>query len=234
MSFLRSFIDTSTAILCSLKRHRRLSIEALDQPVKVNLGCGLTVAPGWLNIDGSINAMVACLPTVFQKIAYRLSGARKYYSAKDYQAILTGNKFIHHNLEYGIPLADECADFVYSSHLLEHLSKESGMNLIKEIFRILKIGGRMRIVVPDLEYAVRLYDKGEKKRMLDDFFFVDHQRSYFARHKYMYDFELLRELLELVGFRDVSQFNFREGMTPDIPELDNQPDISLYVEAKKL
>ena len=29
------------------------------KPVKVNLGYGLTVAPDWINVDGSLNALIA-------------------------------------------------------------------------------------------------------------------------------------------------------------------------------
>jgi len=234
VGFVRSLIESSTSVICFLKRHRRLPPDLFDGLAKVNLGCGLTTAPGWANIDGSINALVSSLPGIIQEFAYRFSGARSYYSLEDYRKILTFNKFIHYNLEYGIPLPDKWADFVYSSHLLEHLNKKKGETLIKEIFRILKPGGLVRIIVPDLEFVVGLYNKGEKQRMLEDFFFIEQRGSSFARHKYMYDFELLKELLEKAGFQDVTRFEFQKGRVPDIELLDNQPDVSLYVEAAKI
>ena len=230
---LRTLIDKSTAGICALKKGRKLNPKPVNGPVKVNLGCGLSVAAGWVNIDGSLNALVAALPSPVKKTAYLLSGAKDHYSYEQYRKILDDNKFIHHNLEYGIPLTDNCADFVYSSHFLEHLPKNTGQFFIREVFRILKPGGRARIVVPDLEYAMRLYDKGLKNKMLDDFFFVDQRGSGFARHKYMYDLELLGRLLESTGFKDISKCEFRKGKMPDISELDNQPEVSLYVEAVK-
>lgn len=42
-------------------------------------------------------------------------------------------------------------DVVYHSHLLEHLQQEEGEGLTQECFRVLKPGGILRIVVPDLE-----------------------------------------------------------------------------------
>jgi len=42
-------------------------------------------------------------------------------------------------------------DVVYHSHLLEHLQQEEGEDLIQECLRVLKPGGILRIVVPDLE-----------------------------------------------------------------------------------
>src|SRR5207302_349822 len=48
-------------------------------------------------------------------------------------------------------------DAVYGSHVLEHLEPEAAMRLLRECFRILKPGGIVRIVVPDLGVIVRLY-----------------------------------------------------------------------------
>ena len=46
---------------------------------------------------------------------------------------------------------------MYSSHLLEHLPVDSVHSFIKEQWRVLKEGGIIRIVVPDLETAARQY-----------------------------------------------------------------------------
>jgi len=57
----------------------------------------------------------------------------------------------------GIPAASQSVDVVYHSHLLEHLQQEEGEDLIQECFRVLKPGGILRIVVPDLERICRDY-----------------------------------------------------------------------------
>jgi len=51
----------------------------------------------------------------------------------------------------GIPAPSQSVDVVYHSHLLEHLQQEEGEDLIHECLRVLKPGGILRIVVPDLE-----------------------------------------------------------------------------------
>ena len=62
------------------------------------------------------------------------------------------------NARSGIPLASNSAAVVYPSHLLEHLEKEDGINLLEECFRvILPENGILRIVVPDLEDICRSY-----------------------------------------------------------------------------
>ena len=62
-----------------------------------------------------------------------------------------------YNLTKGIPLLSDSSDFVYHSHVLEHFNKSDGQKFIKECYRILKIDGIIRIVVPDLEKIVREY-----------------------------------------------------------------------------
>ena len=69
--------------------------------------------------------------------------------------------------------------------------------------------------------------------MLRDYFFVDESDSFYARHKYMYDFELLKEKLNAAGFNDVERRNYQEGEAPDLNLLDNRPEESLFVEARK-
>ncbi len=53
---------------------------------------------------------------------------------------------------------DDCAfDAVYHSHLLEHLPKRKAPFFMQECFRVLKPGGILRVVVPDLEKISHLY-----------------------------------------------------------------------------
>lgn len=236
MSITRSIIDATTNLIGWAKRPRRVTPEpdVRDGLVKVNLGCGLAVAKGWINVDASLNALVASWPRAAHRLLYRLSGANRYYSLEQYCDLLENHVFIHHDLSHSIPLKDQTADFVYSSHFLEHLFKRDAERLLTDCHRALKLGGILRISVPDLAYAVSLYVTGEKEKMLADYFFVEDKESFLARHKYMYDFELLKALLEKIGFSQVARCAYQEGRTPDIKLLDNRPEDSLFVEAIKL
>lgn len=66
---------------------------------------------------------------------------------------------IFHDLKKGIPFGNNVFDAVYSSHVLEHFSREKGEFLVQEIFRTLKPGGIVRLVLPDLEGIVKEYSK---------------------------------------------------------------------------
>lgn len=233
MQISRQIIETSTQIICYLKRNRKVGTYNFPDIVKINLGCGLAVAKGWLNIDGSLNAMIASWPKIVHRLMYRLSGANRYYTSEQYCSLLEEHDFIHADLSHGIPFADGSVDFVYSSHFLEHLYRTDAIRLLKESFRVLKPGGIMRVAVPDLAYAILLYGKGEKEKMLNNYFFVEDKESSFARHKYMYDFELLRDMLKEVGFTYIVQCSYQQGKTPDIDILDNRVEDTLFIEAGK-
>ena len=64
-----------------------------------------------------------------------------------------------YDLTQGVPLADESADVVYHSHILEHFDRACAARFLKECCRVLKKGGIIRVVVPDLEKIARLYLK---------------------------------------------------------------------------
>lgn len=135
---------------------------------------------------------------------------------REYCRLLAENAFVHHDLVHSIPLVDACADVVYTSHFLEHLFRPDAERVLKESFRVLKPGGLIRACVLDLAYAVSLYGAGQKRRMLTDFFFVEDLSSFHARHKYLYDFELLKEALVTAGFREVTRCAYWQGRAPDL------------------
>jgi predicted SAM-dependent methyltransferase len=233
MKIIRPIIDGSTRLIGFVRRNRRFFPKSESGVIKVNLGCGLAVAHGWINVDASLNALFASWPRVVHKVLYRLSGANRYYSLDQYCDLLEKNVFVHHDLSHSLPLQDSTADFIYSSHFLEHLFKPDAERLLKESHRVLKPGGIVRVCVPDLAYAVSLYSQGKKEQMLENYFFVEDKESFLARHKYMYDFELLKNLLEKIGFSQVVRCEYQQGRTPDLDKLDNRPEETLFVEAVK-
>ena len=232
MSYLRKVIDATINVAGKIRRNRKfVSKNGPDVLVKVNLGCGLRVAKGWLNIDGSLNAMFASWPNWVHKLLYRFSGSQQYYNLDQYCDILENHQFLYHDLALSLPLHDNTVDFIYSSHFFEHIFKDDAANLLKACAKALKPGGIIRISIPDLAYAVSLYGLGKKTQMLEDYFFVSGKGSYLSRHKYMYDFDLIKATLEKAGFSQISRCEYRAGKTPDIEILDVYPDVSLFVEA---
>lgn len=141
------------------------------------------------------------------------------------------------NVHWGLPFDDGSADFVFVSHMLEHLFfPHDVLALLRELHRVLRPGGRLRIVVPDIERCIEAYTQNDRQ-------FFDSRREtwtgwpenatrladflayagagpdpgyLFEAHKYGYDAETLSRVLAEAGFNapQVSQF-----MGSEWPEL---------------
>jgi len=61
------------------------------------------------------------------------------------------------NLLGRLPLEDAVSDVVYSSHFLEHIPRRHLAGFLAECFRVLKPGGQIRLVLPDLDELCREY-----------------------------------------------------------------------------
>ncbi len=118
--------------------------------LKLNLGCGSSTPNGWVNVDYALGARLARIP-MFRTVNKRI----KLFN-------LDWNDSIHiHNLTKPLPWKDASIDVVYTSHTLEHFPQRGGLNLLKECHRILRQGGIIRIVVPDLAAIVKRYLDGK-------------------------------------------------------------------------
>lgn len=106
----------------------------------LNLGCGDRTHPDWLNIDFSLRSWLRAVPLVSRFVG----GPNP-------------PRFLNHDLRRGIPCRDGTADVVYASHVLEHLEPEAAEQFVRQIHRVLRPGGTIRVVVPDLETAARRY-----------------------------------------------------------------------------
>jgi SAM-dependent methyltransferase len=78
------------------------------------------------------------------------------------------------DINNGLPFSSEIVAVCYSSHVLEHLDKAGASGLTAECFRVLKHGGVIRLVLPDLETMTREYlrvldavTSGDEARALD-------------------------------------------------------------------
>ena len=64
---------------------------------------------------------------------------------------------VAHDLAKGIPFASESADVVYSAAVFEHIRRSEAAKFLREIHRVLKAGGIVRIGIPDLEKICRIF-----------------------------------------------------------------------------
>jgi predicted SAM-dependent methyltransferase len=110
-----------------------------------------------------------------------------------------------------LPFADNSVDFIFNEHFFEHLTVEEGQSAMKDMLRILKPGGVMRIAMPDLESVVDHY---LNVPLSEDQVIKDHHLSFVKTraewmnmsfrwwgHKWLYDWEELSRRLSEAGFK---------------------------------
>ncbi len=146
-----------------MRRRARFPLRRLpDGRALLNLGSSARVAVGWNNVDSSWLFRLARHPGA-SRLLRRLgliSDARWERLQKlDRDAVVW-------NLSKGIPFPDSSFDVVYHSHVLEHIDRDKAPAFLEECSRVLKPGGFLRIVVPDLEALLGRY--GNIVERLDD------------------------------------------------------------------
>ena len=222
--------------------------------VKVNLGCGARGLPDWINIDGSLNVLLS-QHRILMGALYKLRLIDKSTYEMSYPTNVR-----RLDVTKGLPFPNESVDYIYTSHMLEHLFDREPTYVLKECYRVLKVGGYIRIVVPDLEFIVQKYIERDcaffnvhssdliARKFVDELHFslekptlnpITLLHRYFIRfwpHWNMFDYSYLRSILFAQGFIDIVKKSFKQGVVPDIEFLD-QPDKwerhSIFIEAKK-
>src|SRR5271156_1701869 len=143
-------VDSIESLIGRLRRKRRL--RPTGEQIKVNLGSGLLVAPGWINVDGGLKTLMAGYPSFITGPLYKMFKNGEVLSRQEFIDTLRDNVFVYHDLSYGVPLADQTADYIFTSHTLHHLYRHEALALLKDALRTLKLGGVIRVAVPDLQY----------------------------------------------------------------------------------
>ena len=136
------------------KRRRLFPVKRLpDGRAMLNLGCSARVAPGWNNIDFSWLIWLAKRPFL-SRLLRRIGVVSQ---ARFDRLLQVDPETRLWNLTRGIPYPDAAFDVVYHSHVLEHIDREHAPGFLVECLRVLKPGGVLRVVVPDLEQSARSY-----------------------------------------------------------------------------
>jgi predicted SAM-dependent methyltransferase len=179
---------------------------------RLNLGCGQSPTPGWLNYDNSPTVWLARLPFL-AGVLHRagLIDAGSFQFASFCQI----NEVRYANAARRIPHAAATVDAIYSCHMFEHLVRDDAWAFLLECRRVLKPGGRLRLVVPDLHTLAREYlNRGDADNFLGRMQFETHPPGglpaklkwlLFGRrgHHWMYDARSLTALVVDAGFVEV-------------------------------
>jgi predicted SAM-dependent methyltransferase len=142
-----------------------------------------------------------------------------------------------------LPWGDQTLKGIYSEHCLEHITFADCLFAVKQFFRVLKPGGAVRIVVPDGELYIDLYNKartGEKiefpypsEEEVTPMMSVNRIFQEFT-HVFIYDEATMRLVMQQAGFVDIKRVSFMKGRDPKLLiDTEARAVESLYMEASK-
>ncbi|MEK7555434.1 MAG: methyltransferase domain-containing protein [Patescibacteria group bacterium] len=157
-------------------------------------------------------------------------------------------KILLYDVRLKLPFSDDSATIIYVSNILEHFYLDELANILKEFRRIMRPGGILRIVVPDLEKSISSYIQKDSQ------FFSDFPRNFKSiggrfvnlifcdsQHKTAFDFNFIKELLAAVGFSSKNIYKKSYGqslMAKEIyariaPQEEHYKNRCLFIEAIK-
>lgn len=142
------------------------------------------------------------------------------------------------DLRYKLKCKDEFFKGILIEHVLEHLNICDGLFLLKEIKRILKPRGILRISVPDLRKYIDFYNGKKVHKKFNNWGKLKSEAIWSLNHNFghnsVYDFELLKNLLLQAGFSKINKCNHNKSKDENLRVDDiGRSWESLYVEAKK-
>jgi predicted SAM-dependent methyltransferase len=118
------------------------------------------------------------------------------------------------------PLPDASFDYIYSEHMIEHIPYASAVDMLRECHRVLRSGGLIRLVTPDMAFLRTLLEPPYSPQVSE---YIEYSRrehkvdgppgsglhvfNHFMRawgHQFIYDQPTLSALLADTGFHDVA------------------------------
>lgn len=201
-------------------------ISVNDEPVKIsatclNIGCGSLAIKGWENID--------CDASLISWFELENPDLLPFFKLQ--------------NVLKEFNYANESIDRIYLSNFIEHLEPIECRRLLANCLNALKVGGRIRILVPDMNKVLRsfnnnqmdMYNSGQPEMfkssspssklayiLFGNLYNADQnypKDDHYLGHKMAYNSESLNELLDTVGFMRVMDDSSR---FEDILEFEKQ------------
>jgi predicted SAM-dependent methyltransferase len=133
------------------------------------------------------------------------------------------------------PFDSSSFDYVFAEHMIEHVSSEGAMAMLTECHRILRPGGVLRIVTPDLEKLAGLYKAESAHPYLAYFcetFLAESDPKTVGSllnaqfrmwgHQFLYDETLLTHALRSAGFNDISRTKVGESTHAALSDIENE------------
>lgn len=135
-----------------------------------------------------------------------------------------------------LPLPDGSMHYVFAEQLIEHLTYEQGLAMLKECQRVLKSGGRIRIATPNLNSFIALFSplqtvqaKAYVPRELkfhawpttaDNECYILNQQMRQWGHQFVYSPKMLAAHFQTAGFQDIMPQLAGQSSDPNLAGID--------------
>lgn len=134
------------------------------------------------------------------------------------------------------PWMNDTFSHVFSEHMIEHVDLDGAQNMLRESYRVLRPGGRIRIVTPNRDFLTALTKPPLSQLQTDYILWACHHFApeavpsgdvvveFFGRlwgHKHIYDRVGLWEIMAKVGFVQPIMCELRESPDPELCKLEN-------------
>jgi len=116
---------------------------------------------------------------------------------------------------YPLARADNCADEIRASHLLEHFPHGTTPRVLQDWVRVLRPGGVMKIGVPDFDYIVKQYQGGTSEWL--EGYLMGGQTDDHDAHHAIFNRSKLTTLMEAAGLVDVTEWEPAEKDCSALP-----------------
>ena len=134
-------------------------------------------------------------------------------------------------------VATGSVDEIVASHVLEHIEWPDSFQALAEMGRMLKIGGKLRVAVPDMSAMARMLLGGESAfHIVGLMYGMGGRLNPFEAHRYGFTPGMMIDILETLGFGAMDWWNsdFGDASNGWVPLADGaRTGMSLNIEATK-
>lgn len=196
--------------------------------IKLQIGCFDVPLDGWYNTDITMHIVVARIPFLARLLhAFGLIDTQRYQEHKD--GVFRRVHYL--NVLKKFPFSDNSIEAVYSSHMLINFARQQALTCLKEVHRVLRPDGILRLVMPDLDHWINIYDPENPDAFLQLVYLPRTKRKQNHIH-WMYNAGSLRKIMQEAGFKNIMQYEMFKGECPDVEKIDYRTD-SIFMEGAK-
>ena len=210
--------------------------------MRINLGCGPgpVLEDSYTYIDASRKLLLVKVPIL-----------NYFYKKICHEENLWDKRVKFKNI-LNLKLEKNSIEYVYSSHLLEHLYFDQCEKLIHNLYEALQIGGKIRFALPDYDVIIAEFardiqtnpliaNQNFEKALLSGPSSkptVKQKIWYFVTgdlhvHRWHPNFAVVKNLFEQVGFKNIARCSYHSSTLFGIEKLEYRNEKTFFIEATK-